>query len=279
MTAEFSTFVARTYEMKVTLITGASGGIGEAIAVRLAERKHNLLLVARNAEKLKKLCKQLNEQFGIEAQYIAGDLSKAPTAADIFAQSQHRGLEIEMLINNAGIGSGGEFTEIPLQSELDMLQLNISSTVALTHLFLPQMQQRKRGTILNVGSMASFIPIPYMATYAASKTFIRFFTQAITEECKPYNVHVLLLSPGLTKTKFNYSAGIENEKGKALNTDSNSAQTAEQVADAALKALDNRKHLIVSGTINSIGAKLMALIPNAFIARLFAHSYRKKLRG
>lgn len=265
--------------MKVTLITGASGGIGEAIAVRLAERKHNLLLVARNAEKLEKLCKQLSAQFGIEAQYIAGDLSKASTAADIFAQTQNRKLEIEMLINNAGIGSGGQFSEISLQSELDMLQLNVSSLVALTHLFLPQMQQRKSGTILNVGSMASFMPIPYMATYAASKTFIRFFTQAITEECKPYNIHVLLLSPGLTKTQFNASAGIENEKGKALNADSNLAQTAEEVADAALKALDNRKHFVVSGTINRIGAKLLALIPNAFIARNFARSYRKKLKG
>ncbi|RAJ29267.1 SDR family NAD(P)-dependent oxidoreductase [Pedobacter cryoconitis] len=263
--------------MKATLITGASGGIGEAIAVRLAERKHDLLLVARNAEKLEKLCTRLSEQFGIETQFIAGDLSKASTAADIFAQTQHRGLEIEMLINNAGIGSGGEFTEIPLQSELDMLQLNVSSLVALTHLFLPQMQQRKSGTILNVGSMASFLPVPYMATYAASKAFIRFFTQAITEECKPYNIHVLLLSPGLTKTKFNFSAGIENEKGKALNTDSVSAQTAEQVADEALKALDQRKHVVVSGTINRIGAKLLTLIPNVFLARMFARSYRKKL--
>lgn len=264
--------------MKVILITGASGGIGEAIANKLAERKHNLLLVARNADKLAMQCKQLVEKFGINAQFIIADLAKPSSAEQVFAEIQQRGLEIEMLINNAGIGSGGEFSELSLQSELDLIQLNISSLVALTHLFLPQMQKRKSGTIINVASMAAFMPVPYMATYAASKVFVRSFTEAITEEYKPYNIHVMLLCPGLTKTNFNKAAGIQNEKGKGLNTEYNSStQTPEQVAEEALKALDKGKHFIVSGAMNRFGSKMVALVPNRLIAKGFAKSYRKKI--
>ncbi|TYR35713.1 SDR family NAD(P)-dependent oxidoreductase [Sphingobacterium phlebotomi] len=128
--------------MKVTLLTGASGGIGEALANRLAERKHNLVLVARNESKLKVLAEQLARQHQVAVEYISADLSKADAIQKIFDETQKRRLEIEMLINNAGIGSGGEFATLLLQSELAMLQLNISSLVALTHLFLQQMKAR-----------------------------------------------------------------------------------------------------------------------------------------
>ena len=264
--------------MKVTLITGASGGIGEAIAIRLAKRKHNLLLVARNESKLKVLAEQLIRQHQIKVEYIVADLSQADAAQKLFEETQARQLEIEMLINNAGIGSGGEFAAMSLQSELDMLQLNISSLVALTHLFLQPMKARKSGTIINVASMASFMPIPYMTAYSASKVFVRHFTQALTQECKPYNVHVMLLCPGLTKTNFNHAAGIENEIGKGLGTEySSSTQTPEQVADEMLKALDKRKHYIVSGRMNRMAARLSALLPNALLAKSFGTSYRKKM--
>lgn len=264
--------------MKVTLITGASGGIGEAIANRLAKRKHNLLLVARNEAKLKNLAAQIAGEHQVSVEYIPADLSKADAAQKLFEETQSRKLEVEMLINNAGIGSGGEFAALSVQSELDMLQLNISSMVSLTHMFLQPMKARKSGTIINVASMASFMPIPYMTSYSASKVFVRHFTQALTQECRPYNVHVMLLCPGLTRTNFNRAAGIENEIGKGLGTEYNgSTQTPEQVADEMLKALDKRKHYIVSGGMNRIAARLSALFPNAFLAKSFANSYRKKL--
>lgn len=264
--------------MKGILITGASGGIGEAIANRLAQRKHNLVLVARNESKLTNLAAQLARDYQISVEYIVADLSKAGAAQRLFEETQIRQLEIEMLINNAGIGSGGEFSELSLQSELDMLQLNIASLVALSHLFLQPMKARKSGTIINVSSMASFIPIPYMTTYAASKVFVRHFTQALSQECKPYNIHIMLLCPGLTKTNFNSAAGIENEISKGLNSEYNSAtQTPQQVADELLKALDKGEHYIVSGRMNRMAARLTAILPNAFLARSFARSYRKKL--
>lgn len=262
--------------MRVILITGASGGIGEALANKLAERKHNLLLVARNSDRLTIQCKKLTEKFGIHAQFIAADLSKPGTPGNIFSEVQNRGLEVEMLINNAGIGSGGGFTELSLPAELEMMQLNNSAMVALTHYFLPAMQEKKSGTIVNVASMAAFMPVPYMAVYGATKVFVRSFTEAITEECKPYNIHVMLLCPGLTKTNFNNAAGIDNEKGKAI-TEGASLQTPEQVADEALKALDHKKHFVISGTKNRLGAKSLAMVPNAVIAKRIAGSYHKKM--
>lgn len=262
--------------MKVVLITGASSGIGEALANKLAERRYNLLLVARNSEKLTIQCRELAEKFNINTHFIAADLSKPGSAAQIFEQTQRIGLEVEMLVNNAGIGSGGQFSELPLHSELDMIQLNCSSLVAMTHCFLSHMQDRKAGTVINVASMAAFMPVPYMAVYSASKVFVRSFTEAITEECKPYNIHVMLVCPGLTKTNFNYAAGIENAKGKAL-TEGASLQTPEQVADEIIIGLDKNKHFVVSGTTNKLAAKLIAFFPNSMIARRTAHSYRKKM--
>lgn len=265
--------------MKATLITGASGGIGEAIALKLASRKQNLVLVARSEAKLKELAEQLTRQHQISVEYISADLSTAGAAQQVFDETQKRQLQIETLINNAGIGSGGEFAELSLQSELNMLQLNISSLVALTHLFLQKMKARKGGTIINVASMASFLPIPYMTTYSASKVFVRHFTQALTQECKPYNVHVMLLCPGLTKTNFNSAAGIDGKVGQRLNAEYNSStpqQTPEQVADEMLTALDKKKHYIISGKMNRMASRLSALFPNAFVAKIFARSYRKK---
>lgn len=265
--------------MKTTLITGASGGIGEAIVKRLAQRQHKLLLIARNAEKLERQCTELTAKYGIDASFIAADLSKPGTATAIFAETQKRGLEIDMLINNAGIGSGGEFSSLDLKTELDLLQLNISSLLSLTHLFLPQMQQRRNGTIVNIASMAAFIPVPYMATYAASKAFVRSFTEAVTQECKPYNVHMLLFCPGLTKTNFNNAAGIDNAIAAGLGADYSNAptQTPEQVAEELLKAIDKKKSFAISGRSNRFAAKLTALIPNVLMAGSFAKMYRKRL--
>lgn len=264
--------------MQTTLITGASGGIGEALAARFAERQHHLLLVARNADKLAAQCRQLADKFGITAQYIAADLTSPAAPAEIFAETQRRGLEVTVLVNNAGIGSGGEFAQLALAAELRLIQLNVAALVALTHLFVPPMQARRRGIVVNVASMAAFMPVPYMATYAASKAFVRSFTEAITEECKPHNVRVLLLFPGLTRTNFNEAAGLVGAIGKGLNTEyTSAAQTPQQVADEALQALDAGKQAVIAGAMNRLGAKLLALVPNAVTAKSLAKSYRKKM--
>lgn len=261
------------------MVTGASGGIGEALVRKLAQRKHNLLLVARNEEKLVQISQQLQDQFGVQVSYVAADLSKPDAPFTIYEQTQKYNWEIDLLINNAGIGSGGEFAQLSLPSELDLLQLNNASLVAMTHLFLNPMRERQHGTIINVASMTAFMPVPYMATYAASKMFVRSFTQALTQECKPYNVHVMLFAPGLTKTNFNESAGINNQKGVGLSSDyeTAAAQMPDEVADELVKALDAKEPFHVSGSRNRFGYRMLALLPNAMIARSMASSYRKKL--
>ena len=265
--------------MGYTLITGASGGIGEALAMKLAARKHNLVLVARSSAKLAEISKQLQGQFGVRVEFITADLTRPDAAHQIYNQTKSNKWEIDILVNNAGIGSGGEFATISLQSELDLLQLNNASMVSMTHLFMQPMKERKNGTIINVSSMTAFMPVPYMATYAASKVFVRSFTEALTEECKPFNIHVMLFAPGLTKTNFNESAGINNEKAVGLSSDYKTAdaQTSQEVADELLQALIAKKHFHVSGSKNRFGRLMLTLLPNAMIARYMAKSYRKKL--
>ena len=262
--------------MEVTLITGASGGIGEALASKLAERGHNLLLIARSADKLEKQCRQLTEKFGFNTQYIVADLSKPYASNLIFEECKKRNLSVGMLVNNAGIGSSGEFINNDLQSELAMLQLNNASLVALCHLFLPDMIKNTRGSIINVASMAAFFPSPYMAVYAASKVFVRSFTQALTEECKPSGIHIMLFSPGLTSTNFMNTPANNNAWGKVL-TEGANTQTPEQVAMEMVRAWEKKKTFHISGRFNSFAVKIGALIPNTLIAKLFANAKRKKM--
>ncbi|MCF2446785.1 SDR family oxidoreductase [Dyadobacter sp. CY345] len=263
--------------MKVTLITGASGGIGEALAYQLAEKKHNLLLVARNEEKLKQLCAELSLKNGITAQYIVADLSKPDAAKLVFEESNNRNFSVTLLVNNAGIGSSGEFSKNNLQLELDMLQLNNASLVALCHLFLPDMIKNKNGSIINVASLAAFFPSPYMAVYAASKVFVRSFTEALTQECKPYGIKVMLFNPGFTSTNFMNTTANDNAWGKVL-TEGAYTQTSDQVATEMIQAWEKKKSFHVSGRMNAILIKIGGLIPNSLIAKLFADSKRKKMK-
>lgn len=263
--------------MNVTLLTGATSGIGEALAHQLAERKHNVLLVARNEQKLKKLCEELSNKNGIEAQYLVADLSKSHAPDEVFEEIQKRKLSVNVLVNNAGIGSSGEFVTNDLPSELDMVQLNIASLVALCRLFLPAMVKRKSGTLINVGSLASFFPSPYMTVYAASKAFVRSFTEALTEECKPYGVHVMLFCPGLTSTNFMKTPANDNEWGRTL-VKGAYTQTSEQVAAEMIQAMEKKKTLHISGRRNSLQMNLVrALLPNATIAKIFAERKRKEM--
>jgi short-subunit dehydrogenase len=261
--------------MKVTLITGASSGIGKALTYQLAAKKRNLLLVARNEQKLKQLCKEVADKNGIIADYIVADLSKPDAAGFVFEQSKKKNLSVNVLVNNAGVGSSGEFVKNNLQSELEMLQLNNASLVALCYHFLPGMINNS-GSIINVGSLASFFPSPYMAVYAASKAFVRSFTEALTEECKPYGVSVLLFNPGFTSTHFMSTPANDNAWGKTL-TEGAYTQTSEQVAAEMIQVWEKKKTFHVSGRINTFTVKLAGLIPNAVIARLFARRKRKKM--
>src|SRR5260221_2429089 len=165
--------------MKVTLITGASSGIGEEFARRLAAEGHELVLVARSETKLHELCDELMLEHKIIAHYVTLDLTEMDADERLFEETEKHGFEVDWLINNAGFGSYGDFVKLDRDRELQMIDLNIRSLVALTHRYLPAMRERRSGTIINVSSAASFQPIPFFATYAATKAFVTSFSEAI----------------------------------------------------------------------------------------------------
>jgi len=259
--------------MKVTLITGASSGIGEAFARALAGEKHNLVLVARSEDKLHSLCDELMLEHGITAHYVALDLIDYEADSRLFAETDRHALEVDWLINCAGFGSMGDFARLELESELEMIGLNIQALVALTHRYLQGMRERKRGTIINVSSSAGFQPIPYMATYAATKAFVTSFSEAIAEENRAYGISVMALCPGATDTNFFAASGIsEPFKVKGI-------QTVEEVVDAALNGVGRGKSKVVSGFANKVGASLGSVFPNSLVTRVIGRVLRPKFEG
>ena len=257
--------------MKFTLITGASSGIGEAFARRLAEKKHNLVLVARSEKKLLELCDELMLAHGIIAHFVALDLTGFEADKRLFEETEKHGFEIEWLINNAGFGSMNDFARLDLERELQMIDLNIAALVALTHRYLQQMRERKSGVIINVSSAAGFQPIPFMATYAASKAFVTAFSEAIAEENRPHGIKVLALCPGATDTDFFAVAKMK----EAIQV--KGMQTPEQVVETALKAVRGRKSVVVSGFANYFGSVLGTIIPDALITRTIGKVLRSKV--
>lgn len=256
--------------MKVTLITGASSGIGEAFARQLAADGHDLVLVARREKLLHELCDELMLEHKITAHYVVLDLSAEGSDRKLFGETERHGMEVEWLINNAGFGSTGDFAELNIDRELQMVDLNIRAAVALTHHYLPLMRSRGRGTIINVSSAAGFQPIPFMATYAASKAFVTSFSEAIAEENRPFGIRVLAICPGPTKTNFFAASGIDQPiqvKGR---------QTAEEVVETALRALRGGKTLAVSGIVNYVASIFGVHVPHKVTTRVLAKALRSR---
>lgn len=257
--------------MKVTLITGASSGIGEVFARRLAEEKHNLVLVARSEKKLHELCDELMLSHQIIAHYVAIDLTEFEADKRLFEETEKHGMEVEWLINNAGFGSMGDFTQLDLESELRMIDLNVSALVALTHHYLPKMRERKNGVIINVSSTAGFQAIPFMATYAATKAFVTSFSEAVAEENRLHNITVTAVCPGPTETNFFAAA-------KAVPFSAKGMQTPEDVVEKALKAVKSKKPLVISGWKNYIGSVLGTLAPDSLVTRTIGNVLRPKVK-
>jgi len=255
--------------MNTTLITGASSGIGEAFARKLAARGRNVLLVARSEDKLIALCNELGRLTSIRAQYIALDLQQPDAPLQLFEETKKRELEVEMLINNAGFGSMGEFAKLDLNRELEMIQLNVRAVVELAHRFLEPMRERKRGTIVNVASTAGFQPVPYMATYAATKAFVLSFSEALWDENRAHGVHVMALCPGVTETNFFEVAGIDRPPMRTV-------QTPEEVVETALRALNRKKSLVISGWANWFVVEAERFVPRSTVVRVAGNALRSR---
>jgi len=256
--------------MKVALITGASSGIGEVFARRLAAREENVVLVARSEERLAALCNELERAHaGVACQHVALDLSEADAPRQLFEETGRRGLEVETLVNNAGFGSMGDFTKFDIERDRQMIELNVTALVALTHLYLPPMRARRRGAIINVASTAAFQPVPYMATYAATKAFVLSFSEALWEENRAYGVKVLALCPGTTDTNF-FAAAQGKQPPPGI------TQTPAEVVETGLRALARHQSHVVSGWGNFAVVAAERLMPRSLLTRIAGRVVRRR---
>jgi uncharacterized protein len=255
--------------MNTTLITGASSGIGEAFARKLAKRGRNVLLVARSEEKLIALCNELGRVSGVRAQYIVMDLTTPDAAVRLIEETGKRNLQIEMLVNNAGFGSMGEFSKLDLATELEIIDLNVKSLVELTYRFLGPMRERRQGTIINVASTAAFQGVPFMATYAATKAFVLSFSEAIAEENRAHGIRVLALCPGVTDTNFFAASKIDRPPMRTV-------QTAEEVVSTALRGLARGKSVVISGWANWFVVEAERVVPRSVVTKVAAKALRSR---
>jgi short-subunit dehydrogenase len=255
--------------MNTTLITGASSGIGAAFARKLAKRGRNVLVVARSEDKLIALCNELGRVSGIRAQYVVMDLTEQDAASRLFEETQKRDLLIDMLINNAGFGSMGDFTRLELATELEMIDLNVKSLVDLTYKFLLPMRERRQGTIINVASTAGFQAVPFMATYAATKAFVLSFSEALAEENGKHGIRVLALCPGVTDTNFFAASKIDQPPMRTV-------QTPEEVVDAALRGLARGKSMVISGWTNWVTVEAERFVPRSVVTKVAAKALRSR---
>jgi uncharacterized protein len=244
----------------LALVTGASGGIGEEIAKQLSN-KYRLVLVARSQDKLETLAQELGGE-----EVIALDLATPDATQKLMAELEARGLSIEVLVNNAGFGEFGEFHLSEPHKLEQMVFLNINTLTMLTRALLPKMLANKQGKILNVASIAAFMPGPLMAVYYASKAYVLSFGEALDEELKGTGVSVTTLCPGPVKTGFQDRADMNDSK--LMQNPMNPAMTSQEVAKQAVAALENTSRLVLPGIMNQVFAFMPRLMPRAFVPNM-----------
>ncbi len=259
--------------MKTALVTGASSGIGAEFARQLAAKQNNLVLIARSEDKLKELAEQLQSKHGIQTYAIAQDLTEPQAVATIFEKIQYQGLRIDLLVNNAGFGDYGQFSDRPLEKQLGMIQLNVNVLVELTGLFLPAMKQRGDGGIINISSIAGFQPFPKMSVYAATKAFVLNFTEALWAENRDTGVKILAVCPGPTESQFwkaaEFPVSLMEKNQNGMKLISNKVVVAE-----ALKALERKQpNVVTGGFLNQFIVNLPRFVPRDLLVRQLAKMF------
>ena len=249
--------------MSIALVTGASAGIGRAFAVALAARGHDLVLVARDGGRLEELGADLTAAHGIAAEVLAADLLTDDGVTAVATRLGDTDRPVDLLVNNAGFGTYGRFAELPVEREVEEVELNVVALLRLTHAALGAMEQRRAGAILNVASLAAYQPNPISATYGATKAFVHSFTHAVREEARGTGVTVMLVCPGYTHTEFHDRAGLgESEMPEFV------WQSADTVATAALRDLDRGRAVSIPGLLNQTAAAFSSAAPAGVTRRV-----------
>ena len=252
---------------KTVLITGASSGIGMALAYRMAAEGAQLVLVARSEDALVALAAKLEADWAVKARVIVHDLSTPGSGKALHDHLRALGVVVDVLINNAGFGSYGAFESLSAMAEQQQIAVNVGAVVDLCHAFIPSMLQRGNGAVLNMASTAAFQPGPSMATYAATKAFVLSFSEALWAEYRERGVHVTTLCPGAVDTPFIDKLGDSSVRKAAVFA---KTLTADRVADAAIKALRHSAPSRIVGFGNWLMANSLRLAPRATVARTAA---------
>jgi short-subunit dehydrogenase len=233
------------------LVTGASSGIGAEIARELARRGHGVTLAARREERLEELADELSGEHDVRAETVSADVAEEDARRRLKAELMERNLTVEVLVNNAGFGSGGAFVELDPETEAEMVRTNVEAVVALTGIFVPDMVERGRGAVLNVASLIAFQPVPFQATYGATKAAVLSFSDALHEELRGTGVTVTSVCPGPVRTEFGASGGFGGADDRIPDR---FWLEADKVAAEAVKAIENGDRVSVPGTRNQIAA-------------------------
>ena len=260
---------------KTALVTGASDGIGLEFSDILAARGYDLVLVARREDKLNEVSAKLSEKYGINCTVMAADLSVPQAAQTLFQRTCEQNLQIDFLVNNAGLLHNGVFTELSLAEQERMITVNVLALTSLSHLYANNMATRKKGYILNLASLAAWMAIPNQNVYAATKAYVLSFTQALADEMKAANngVVVSALCPGYTATKM-----MDNpDQGAKLRIAPNMMMSAKDVAEAGIKGCLAGKSAVVPGVANKMTAAITRLFSKTLLTKLVGSFYRNNM--
>jgi uncharacterized protein len=257
-----------TYKGSTALITGASGGLGEAFAEQLAQRGCNLVLVARSEDKLRAVAQRLERQYKIKAAVMAADLGSSAAVEQVIAEARKMGIEVDLLVNNAGFGIFERFLESPLERQMEQVEVNIRALVTLTYAFAPGMVARRQGGVINLASSAGFQPLAGANIYAASKSFVILFSEALAQELVKQRVNVLAVCPGPVATAF-YA-----DKKPAIGR--NQMDDPKSIVREVLRAFDKEKRVVIPGKFSiRMNAFAVRLLPRKLVARIAEGTTRK----
>lgn len=252
--------------IKTAIITGASKGIGNELAILFAKDGHNLILIARSGKELDNLKQQLEEEYNVTVHILIKDLSKPESAQSVFDELKAINVEVDYLVNNAGFGDYGAFTDCEWDTYEKMITLNVTTLTHLCHLFIKEIKGRKPGRILNVSSTAAFQPGPMMAVYFATKSYVLSLSEAIGYELRKDNITVTTLCPGPTSTNFGEVSGM-NASQLVKNI---RIASSKDVAELGYKAMMKGKSTVIHGTQNKLAPFGIRFIPRKWVTRLSA---------
>jgi len=260
------------------LVTGASAGIGAAIATELAKRKHNLVLVARRKQRLDEIAHELSSRHGVRVETLGSDLSKAASRARLPGRIDSLNLQVDVLINNAGFATGGPFHESDTERELEQLRVLVEAPVHLTSALLPGMVERKRGAILNVASTAGMQPLPYSTGYSAAKAYVLTFSEALHYEVKGQGVTITALAPGPVATEFWGIAGWQVATGQSFDqaVPRPAMITAEQAARAGVEGLEAGRRVVVPALPVRLAMETSRYVPHIVKLPLIERVMRRR---